>query len=170
MRWSSISQVVECESCGEEIEETVNNGEFFECPECGQEYLFDPTEASAEDKALEEMKESLDKQEQETSQEDEEESEEVQQQVIVPSEEDQEESENPECEHCGEEMDEAPEHIESDWLCHNDGCEGSFREEDLEEDEGLGESEENTQSPDEGLNKSTNSEEDKEENQLWPPS
>lgn len=126
--------MTECESCGEEIEETVDNGEFFECPECGQEYLFDPTEASAEEKALEEMKKSLDKQEQETEQEDEEESEEVQQQVIVPSEE-KEESDSPECKHCGEPMDEAPEQIDSDWLCHNDGCEGSFQEEELEEDE-----------------------------------
>lgn len=164
--------MVECENCSEEIEETVEKQDLFECPECGQEYLFDPTEVSTEEQALKDMEKSLDKQEQENDQEDEEEDTEVQQQVIIPSGENDEESENPECEHCGAEMEEAPEHIDADWLCHNDGCEGSFQEEELEDDESLGESEENTQSSDEGLNKSTNSEEDEKEKEdlLWPPS
>lgn len=142
--------MVECKECSAEIEETDYNGDFYECPECGQEYIFDPTEVSEEDQALKDMEEALDKQEKESDQEDEEEDSEVQQQVIIPSGENDGDSENPECEHCGKEMDEAPEHIEADWLCHNDGCEGSFRDEDLEED--------------------SNSEEEKDgENQLWPP-
>lgn len=41
---------------------------------------------------------------------------------------------NPECEFCGEEMSEAPDHLVEDWLCQNDGCEGSFQEEELEEE------------------------------------
>lgn len=42
-------------------------------------------------------------------------------------------SDSPKCKHCGSSMDEAPEHINADWLCHNNGCEGSFQEEELEQ-------------------------------------
>lgn len=42
---------------------------------------------------------------------------------------------NPECDCCGEEMDEAPESVGADWLCHNDGCEGSKTEEEVKESE-----------------------------------
>lgn len=47
--------------------------------------------------------------------------------VIVPSEE--LESDNPECEFCGEEMEEADNALDDDYLCMNDGCEGVKEEE-----------------------------------------
>lgn len=58
--------------------------------------------------------------------------------VIVPSDE-MDKSDNPECEFCGEPMEEAPENVAHDWTCQNSGCEGveTEQEEENQEDDNI---------------------------------
>jgi len=126
-----------CTECGEDFDSLTDDNE---CPHCGQEYVFPPVEEDdievltpdSSSETHDTVEEAINAEGGTIGEEskDEEKTQDDLGDVIVPS--DEIEDDSPECEHCGEPMDEAPEHIDVDWLCHNDGCEGSFTKEELE--------------------------------------